>query len=256
MKLADYIFVVGDQFKRITNCEGVVAYSDFMVTLAHDHVRLKPNLKVVVGQGVSPDQRAALVDAVVEADPDCRVCNAVTGTPAGQALTHKHKPENILITEPEQVAEDEFFSELCLDAPAELSDHCTEKHIPGMVFSEAARQMLLAVGEKFLVEGKEVNRYFVYNNFRMNFFDFIFPLPVSVHCKLIHKEVNKRGNIRVRARVDFHQFSEKNACDYEAEFSIYEAGFIRGLEKQRTGEVLGAIADSFEEAPAMTQLAG
>lgn len=257
MKSAEYIFVVGDQFQRITNVDDVMVYSDFMAVLSHDYFRLKPELNVVIGQGVSPDQRSALLSAVADAGPHCRVCNAQMGMPAGRSLTHKHKPENILITVPEQIAHDEFVSELCLDTPAELSDHCTEKHIPGMIFSEAARQMLLAVGEKYLVTDSTVSHYFVYNNFKMNFFDFIFPLPVSVRCTLLSQEVKERGNVRARARVDFHQLKEKSACDYEAEFSIYEAEFIRDLEKRRTSEVLMAMTDKYELAPeAGTQLTG
>ena len=51
MKSANYIFVVGDQFERISSVDAVMVYSDFMATLARDHVRLKPELNVVVGQG-------------------------------------------------------------------------------------------------------------------------------------------------------------------------------------------------------------
>lgn len=39
MNSMNYIFVVGDQFQRITNVDAVMVYSDFMDVISHDYVQ-------------------------------------------------------------------------------------------------------------------------------------------------------------------------------------------------------------------------
>lgn len=59
------------------------------------------------------------------------------GELADRASSHKHCSENVLISTPERLEQDEFELELRLHARSELMpDHLTGEHVQGMVLAE------------------------------------------------------------------------------------------------------------------------
>jgi hypothetical protein len=78
------------------------------------------------------------------------------------------------------------------DDCAEMSDHVTGMHIQGMVLTEAARQMMLAVGEKFLLpEALKGKAYFALRKVNSIYHQFGFPIEM----KIVHeiKKLKIRG---------------------------------------------------------------
>ena len=68
---------------------------------------------------------------------------AATVAPASQSLVHKKLDFNVLVSAPIQIGADEFSFALLIDERcAEISDHVTGQHVPGMLVLEAARQAM------------------------------------------------------------------------------------------------------------------
>ena len=105
---------------------------------------------------------------------------------AKRRLTHKHKPENILISEPKRASKNTFIMNLLIDENCEImSDHQTGFHVQGMLLTEAARQSYMAIIEKFFFKNPGERKYFVFNNLNIEYNLFAFPLPAVISAEII-----------------------------------------------------------------------
>ena len=124
-----------------------------------------------------------------------------------QSLSHKVKTHNTMISEPLVGRPGhEYVSYLMLDDDcAEMSDHNTGFHIQGMVLTEAARQMMLAVGEKYLLDKTlKGQAYFALRKVNSEFFHFAFPIEMKIVHHVLRKKVKGTTHL-VNPRTEFVQ---------------------------------------------------
>jgi hypothetical protein len=150
---------------------------------------------------------------------------------ASGAYTHKWQPRNIIISEPQQGADAEYVATLLADeACAEMSDHLSGKHVQGMVLIEAARQMVLAVGEKFFISAlHRGERSFVTHHVEARFHDFVLPLEVEIKCRFDSIRRGAGSNFKADAAIAFHQ-SGTLAAAVRFAFSVLDKRFLETQE--------------------------
>ncbi|CAH2922458.1 MAG: unnamed protein product [uncultured Paraburkholderia sp.] len=67
------------------------------------------------------------------------------------------------------------------DRSADVSDHITGHHIPGMLLAEASRQMMIAVVERFyLPVRRRAAIRFITHTMSLEYHEFTMPLPVDI----------------------------------------------------------------------------
>lgn len=150
---------------------------------------------------------------------------------SGRCLTHKNKDKNIMISEPIQVDNNAYESLLMLeDDCAEMSDHVTGRHIQGMVLVEAARQMVIAVTEKYYISTDRKGKLnFVTHSMDTLFHQFIFPLSVSIKYHIIELKEASNNNLSSKAIISFVQ-NGIVAAEVIFKFSVLDSVFI--VEKE------------------------
>jgi hypothetical protein len=236
-----YIHLVGDRFAEFAKNDDVLT-----ITQAIDLVTTRApgeSYVLVPTQGV-PDHALAELEArvaraglghAVEIDWEARQSRADRG------LTHKHRPENIMISEPWRIREDSYGAQLCVDDRcAEMSDHTTGQHIQGMVLIEAARQMFLAVSERFFLQSaKDRSFYFVINKLDVSYHAFAFPVATDITYQIVDKQLDPRGTFRCEAKIGFHQAGVL-VTQVVVRFTAYDAQFIRVREDAMAKDVARA----------------
>jgi hypothetical protein len=148
-------------------------------------------------------------------------------------LTHKHKEQNVMISEPIFKGKDEYECLLMLDDYcAEMSDHVTGQHIQGMILIEAARQMVIAVTEEFFITDDNKGKLnFVTHRIDTVFNHFIFPLPVTIHFKIIEMKISRNNNLSCTAKISFSQ-DNVIATEIVFKYSALDFKFIADKESE------------------------
>jgi hypothetical protein len=231
------LYVVGDKFKNFSENPKVISISalEILVNSINEKIETSEQYLIYVGQGISTE-RLKILDAKIA---QANIENIIQlKTPeyyekADSNLTHKHKIENIMISDPMRQDADHYISVLMLDDNcAEMSDHVTGQHIQGMVLVEAARQMTLAVTEKyFLDENSRRKIDFVTNHLETNFHNFVFPLDVKIDYE-IKKIRGLAGNQRFDVIAKFIQ-NKKICVEVGYGFSVYANGFVKEKEQEQ-----------------------
>ncbi|GGT13922.1 MULTISPECIES: AfsA-related hotdog domain-containing protein [Streptomyces] len=186
------LFLVGDVFAEFAHHEGVFTVSQLAKRIKSgafpDDAGSGP-VRITLGQGVSLFDVGFIRDTLDRRGLGDRVAidDQALHTRAGREIAHKHRPENVLISDPRPVGTDWYEADLLVDAGNEvMSDHVTGQHMQGMLATEAARQMFIAVAEQFYLPTEAVgSRYFVIDSFSTRYRNFLFPLPAVVRCHVL-----------------------------------------------------------------------
>lgn len=223
--------VVGDRFKKQFPQEQVLSISEAEMLLAQNE-HPKQALTLLLGQGI-PYQRLAQLYDTVKTHDHVTVLPAAILTKATREQTHKHEPSNIVISQPLAHGDGTYRAQLLLDeACAEISDHLTGQHIPGMLVVEAARQMMLAVAENFFIlkEAKEDSR-FVTDKLEISYDDFLLPTPVDIYY--IPLTMRRAGvhNIKASCEIEFRQ-SSKVCAHVHFHFSVIKRDYLEFRENE------------------------
>jgi hypothetical protein len=238
----DVLHVVGERF------EGFARENPEVITLPALERMLQSeappaNVTIIAGQGISDERLRQLRERIESLPPRMRVTlaeDAGTQARAGARLTHKGLEHNIMISAPEQVVEGErYVSSLMLDDRcAEMSDHVTGQHIQGMVLIEAARQMFLAVAERyFLPASPDRSSYFVINQIDATYHAFGFPLGMEVHYESVSRKEGKGGSLTCEAKVLFIQGGEL-LTEVRVRYAVYDAAFLNSREATKARQAL------------------
>ncbi len=212
---------------------------------------LPGDMTLIVGQGI-PDERLRQLQATLERLPARKRVTLVTDPRALERaearLVHKHSEHNIMISTPEQVVEGErYVSSLVLDDRcAEMSDHVTGQHLQGMVLMEAARQMVLAVAERYFLKDPGT-RYFVLNQMDATYHAFGFPLGMDVEYHGVSRKEGKSGSLACEAKVCFLQGGEL-LTEVRIRFAAYDAVFMRGVEAKKARQAITRAAPLLRKA--------
>jgi hypothetical protein len=128
------------------------------------------------------------------------------GSPCGHPETHKHREQNVLIAGLERLTDTTFRAALRLHGDEELLLDHASPHVQGMVMVEAARQMFLAVGERYFASRWPQNTYsYTLGKLECDFQTFLFPLPTELVCEVLTGEVSNPEQLSFDVRVGFEQ---------------------------------------------------
>lgn len=245
------IHVVGDRFSDfIARNELVLGWAALQAAL--DTQQVPDDATLVVGQGLSQPQLRALLDAIQGSARRVRLAMDERHFASAGALTHKRESRNVMISVPERAAEpDTFESILTLDEScAEMSDHTTGQHLQGMVLIEAARQMFIAVAERFFARPTRPRSYFVINRFQTEFLGFAFPLHTLVRCQINNQSVRpddvdsftvlihfvQNGAIVAQSTVDFAVYPQARLSEKERRKAAAAVGVALAASPQKLAE--------------------
>ncbi|MHB1948744.1 MAG: AfsA-related hotdog domain-containing protein, partial [Gammaproteobacteria bacterium] len=237
-------YIIGNKFYEFSKSSHVISVADFFEKM--EDIENFSNKKQVYyfGQGVSELEQ----DIIVEFCKKNNVSIFHGGKPAESALTHKVKQENTMITEPFLIEDNTYRSNLIInDDCAEMSDHVTGRHIQGMVLIEAARQMMLAVSEKYIL-GKENQgkAYCILNNIITTFKQFVFPIDVVMNHKIMVMQATRNGVYAVKCRTQFIQNNQVTA-EIEIEYKLYDKNLMLKKEQKIAEKCLEESAKTIKE---------
>ncbi|MBV9576041.1 MAG: hypothetical protein JO149_05415 [Gammaproteobacteria bacterium] len=228
------LYVVGDKLKDFSSNKKIITISD-LEKLIKDS-RKKSYLKkydIHIGQGISARRLNNLSVYLTNSGLNevFRINMLSSYRKSTCNLTHKSKAKNIMISEPIQSNERTYESLLMIEEDcAEMSDHVTGQHIQGMVLVEAARQMVIAVTEKYFIADCYKGKIkFVTNSMETIFLNFVFPLSVSLEYQIIDIKRIHNANLSSKVLIKFIQ-NEKVVTEIIFKFSVFDARFIAEKE--------------------------
>lgn len=241
-------YIVGEKFVEFTkhqNVMTVLGLEKFINNLYSASERT--NSLFVIGQGVRRDMFDNLkitikeknLEQFIQFKNEKLLCQR-----EDKRIVHKHKVENVMITKPVPCGDvnNDYKSSLILDDRcAELSDHVTGQHLQGMVLTEAARQMMTAVGERYLLEKDEkCNSYFSLNKLLPEFKSFAFPLEMDIYY--YEKQIDRvpKRCLKSTALISFVQ-GGKVVCEVEICFSIFNKDFMSHIEQKAASELVANV---------------
>lgn len=230
-------YIVGDKFKNYAIYDDVYTFSQFV-----DVIYLKSkdfsSHNIVMGQGLSIEEKKMLI--IIAAQFGVNDLTNMEEMIVDKEITHKHKIENVMVTSPIKEANDNstYMSDLILnDDCSEMSDHMTGQHIQGMVLTEAARQMMLAVAEKYFLKSHEKgNSYCALVRINSEFHQFVFPVDIKVLHKVHYFERKGEGFYKASTKTDFMQ-NGKITTSIGIDYILDHKGYLGKMEHH-----LGAIA--------------
>lgn len=198
------MLIVGNKFSDFSINDNVIMLKDIEILIKNKKLS-DMDIYYELGQGVSEDKIHKLISLSIEYN----FRDKLLFEPIKKCRTkHVHKSElkNSLITLPIRIAGNIYESMIYIDDENEImSDHVTGQHLQGMLFSEASRQMFLAVTEEFYPNNKEEHISFAWKKSDVIFHNYAFP----VKTKLIF-EISKCSSVK------------KDRCDFSANISIYQ----------------------------------
>lgn len=250
----DAFVVVGKSFAEFSEDKPALTLSQLDALL-----QLPPNLlagrkRLLLGQGVNEQEcRKVLQRLSATPDLDARfdashLHRLVSRAP--QALSHKRKPVNTLISQPEQIESDLYSLSLLVDEDSELmGDHQTGQHIQGMVQIEALRQSFLAVTEAFYPTPWDGPSYFVINGMDVSFQNFLFPLPAEIRYRSIEADVTERRARHV-AEMEVRQ-SGQICSSCTTKFAVYPSSVIAEKEAKLASSATAEFLRQFAQPNAV-----
>lgn len=246
--------VVPNAFNQFAENENVLLYGDLMEMLNADEPSTGPlsGQKLIAGQGLDEKQisHALQVGTSKGLTAEFEHWNLNQGKQlATKSLVHKHRPENTLISTPERTEDGNFVAELILHEQNELLlDHSTGQHVQGIVLTEACRQMVLAVTEKFCLHDYTApKRYFVVKTMTMRFQSFAFPLPAKIHYRILDQQQQAPDRIAIHADMDIYQGGQA-VTGMEVKFTVFDNNIIDEREKMLAAT---AVQHYIEEVSAL-----
>lgn len=227
------ITVVGDRFVGFADgVEDVYTLEQFLERL--QELRSEA-LRVRAGQGISPAGWRLLTDhvrrhglsgtwALIPADRDL----------AGRQEAHKHHETNTLIADLSARSDTVFTAHLRVHNDNELLlDHQTGRHVQGMVSVEAARQMFLAVTERYFASAHpDISYYYVINSLGTTFANFLFPLDATVEYRLLEARLDDPARMVFDAEISIHQAGRLSTCTRVA-YTAFDAAALTPIETRR-----------------------
>jgi hypothetical protein len=236
------ILVVGDKFERFSaDKDNVMTVSELTQRAWQDG--LPRECDIWLGQGIEHDRLFGVLGALEKRNPrdSIRVANLQhmldQADPMHQASVHKARRENVLITRPQKTGDQTFEAWLSLQDSGELlGDHVTGQHVQGMLLIEAARQMMLAVSELYLLgRNADTRFYFVLNSVNTDYLQFAFPIPTRILHEIVSLPSDTSKQLKATSRTSFYQNDVLTAC-VEIVYSAYPEARISDKEAKLANE--------------------
>lgn len=233
------IYVVSNKLSTFARHKNIFTVDNFLakVRSKKDASTLSLNpYEVNLGQGLNDEEIDGIINLIVFLDlENLFILNSLSWSKkrSSKQLTHKHKDQNIIISEPKKLSCEEYQSDLMLnESCAEMSDHITGQHIQGMVLIEAARQMVNSVSEKFLIpKGDSIRKGFVLNGMNVKFNHYVLPLDVELNFVIRKLRRGLGGNFKVDSIVNVIQNSQL-MMSIQIDFSVMDKVTLLNIESK------------------------
>ena len=147
------VILVGDRFHFFAKNTDV--YTRTNLHSIADAMRDGDEVVIVLGQGISINDIGMIQDELSSMTPKVSYrfdMSRVDFHLASRQETHKLLFCNRMISSPRRISELTYVSDIIFHTDNDyFRDHLSTQHIPGMALIEAARQMFLAVTEKYFM---------------------------------------------------------------------------------------------------------
>lgn len=219
------LYLVGNRFVDFACNEMVLTVNQFFNWAKSMSLVARENNYVLhAGQGITDQDNQKIVEFIRRNKLYNQFICSDSLFPSGRAaryMTHKHQDKNTIISEPTKLSEICYESYLMIDENcADLSDHLTGQHIQGAVLMEAARQMTLAVTEKYFIADEYRNQVsFVSNAVQTKFYAYAFPLEIKIRYEIKKQRGLKKQNSQFMVLVTFLQ-NEEPVSEVTYDFSV------------------------------------
>jgi hypothetical protein len=231
------LWLVGDRFGACAALGGVITLSEIwslLERLKGAPGELSEALRLELGQGLSRRELTQLQQRLLEPGLQGRVQLAEPielSYPCDPRMVPKQHERNGMLESPLEVTSSEFRSRLRIDDSCDdMADHQTGYHLAGALLAEAARQMVLAVSEKFLLPANARQKMqFITHSAKMAYHTYAFPVSVAVTLVVAKLRRGAAGNFRADTCIAFEQ-SSRSVAQVDMSFSAMEYDFARGQE--------------------------
>ncbi|GHB06743.1 AfsA-related hotdog domain-containing protein [Streptomyces termitum] len=247
------LVVVGDRFVGFAAQEGVVTVSQFLTELRAGAYEEGTARAVRAGQGVGDFEWQLVREQLRAHGLEHRMPPVRPGTElASRSECHKCSEPNALIADLRRVDDRLFHAALRLHNDNELLlDHQTGQHVQGMVAVEAARQMFLAVSERFFASAHPERRYYyVIESMNTDFENFLF--PVDARIEYLVKTADTSDPERMSFEVEIGLFQAgRRASASRVVFSAFDERTLKPKEHRRAAQAVAhTVADTVTRAAA------
>ncbi|MFJ8668138.1 AfsA-related hotdog domain-containing protein [Streptomyces sp. NPDC093600] len=235
--------VVGDRFPGFAAHDSVVTVSQFLTQLRAGGYA-EGSTVVRAGQGVGDFEWHLLREQVRVHGLEFRVrLVRPEGELVSRAECHKRSEPNALIAGLHQVDEQLFRASLRLHNDNELLlDHQTGQHVQGMVAVEAARQMFLAVTERFFASAHPGRHYYyVIESLNTDFENFLFPLDARIDYRVQDAKVDDPERLWFSAEIGLLQ-AGRRASVTRVTFSAFDEQLLKPKEHRRAARAVAHAA--------------
>ncbi|MFE6228163.1 AfsA-related hotdog domain-containing protein [Streptomyces sp. NPDC057854] len=242
------IVVVGDRFAGFAAQEDVVTVSQFLTELHAGTFEEGPEHVVRAGQGVGRFEWNLVRERVRTHGLEHRVRLVLQEAElATRAECHKRSEPNALIADLRRVDETLFHASLRLHNDNELLlDHQTGQHVQGMVAVEAARQMFLAVTERYFAAAHGGRRYYyVIESLNTDFENFLFPLDAQIEYRVLTSDVSDPERLSFAVEVSLLQAGRRASLS-RITFSAFDERVLKPKEHRRAAH---AVAHTVADTP-------
>lgn len=253
--LEQKICVVGDKFENFAGNENIITISNLEDILSKDNLA-NNKYELAVGQGVNQEKLLKLIDMIEGKKLNNNIAINRNKRKSSTFLTHKRKSENIMISDPTHDMKTHIYEAYLMvdDDCAEMSDHMSGQHIQGMMLIEAARQMVIAVTEKFFIpEHKKGKMTFVTHHTNSIFHTFVFPTEIKIQYQIKKIKPGVNGNLTAEVLIDFVQ-DNVIATQVDFKFSVLDAGFMKEKEAEMAVECIRSYLKINEDRGELDQV--
>jgi hypothetical protein len=248
-----HLIVVADRFSGFRRDDRVKTVSDLCALIASGALDEEPGEVLLhAGQGITAYERRDIEGTLGRRGLEHRVRLVYDDLePAGRGIVHKHRSENVLLTNLRREGDHDFRAQLCVHGHNELLlDHQTGEHVQGMVIVEAARQMFLAAFEIGYRHRWPLRSYYVvWNSVSLTFENFLFPLPAEVTCTLRGLKIDDPSKLDYEMHVSIHQFGRRVTGGVIG-FTSFDTERISAIERWRARQALDACIERVASQPA------
>lgn len=237
--MSKIFYIVGKRIKDqfvTSGLDSLICYENFIKLYKENYI-IRP-VEFRLGQGLS-QQQIANIQLIAHSNKKSKYSfsyKCLHTFPTCKTITHKRRAKNVMVSIPRMLSNYQYKSELLVDERCyEMKDHLTGWHIQGAVLIEAARQMVIAVSEKFLLSSCKKNSYkFLLSNLTANFKAYTYPFEVDIVCNILDIKARLPHNSSMKMKLTFIQNNfetfnielEQHIIDKDI-LSIYELSNIR-----------------------------
>ncbi|MGC4979317.1 MULTISPECIES: AfsA-related hotdog domain-containing protein [unclassified Streptomyces] len=239
--------VVGDRFRDFAEAVGAETFSGLARSLdAGDLDALQGPVRVVTGQGVGEFEISYLRDAITRRQLDEHIVLVhSTGEPARRQELHKAREDNVLVAGLTQIDDSTYEAQLRLHDHNELLVDVQDRvHVQGMVAVEAARQMFLAVIERYFTARWPQQRYYiVLNSMNTTFSNFLFPVGATLRLTLDESDLSEPSRLTIRTTVEVEQ-AGRVAAGVTIDAAAFAPGLLEDKELRRAKSAVASAVDA------------